>query len=200
MYKINFIALLLLPFLLTLVSNLSAEVQPDSPKYLELALNMSHADVIRLWGSPSEKQEFESRRKEIWVFGDSSVVFLNGRVTSWSSGNAMALEPKYFEAPLPARTADGSNSDPVSFASILTGLVPAVEPENPQPSKIPQIEAPDALKQLVELRKDLKALENSPEKIVEREMQREMREQEHIDRKLESAESRNVAATVGAEH
>lgn len=48
-----------------------------------LELNMSAAEVIRLWGEAEEKIEYEIKREELWLYPEGKVWFHSGKLTSW---------------------------------------------------------------------------------------------------------------------
>ena len=50
----------------------------------KLELHMGYADVLTRWGPPVEKREFESKREDLWLYGEEKVIFRNGKVIAWS--------------------------------------------------------------------------------------------------------------------
>lgn len=55
----------------------------DSGLRPKLANSMSYYEVLKAWGPPLEKHEHEAKREDIWMYGDSKVIFSNGKVVAW---------------------------------------------------------------------------------------------------------------------
>ncbi|RIL11540.1 MAG: hypothetical protein DCC75_02130 [Proteobacteria bacterium] len=53
----------------------------------ELSLGLGYYDVVRLWGSANEKEEFEARRSMRWKYfnanGIAEVSFEGGKISAW---------------------------------------------------------------------------------------------------------------------
>lgn len=69
---------LLVSFLSFLILSPSAHCESRQ----DLSKGMSFSEVLTSWGSPDEKIEKESRREVVWIYGDKSVSFREGRVVS----------------------------------------------------------------------------------------------------------------------
>lgn len=50
-----------------------------------LSEGMTSGVVTQLWGPPPERIEQETKRGEVWHYGESSVQFIGGKVTSWKN-------------------------------------------------------------------------------------------------------------------
>lgn len=53
-------------------------------KIPSLDRGMGYLDVIKAWGPPTEKQQFETKRRDIWYFPYGKVSFFEGRVKDWA--------------------------------------------------------------------------------------------------------------------
>jgi len=51
-----------------------------------LELGMTHAELIKLWGAPEEKIEYETKREELWNYSVGAVRFRAGKVVWWKQG------------------------------------------------------------------------------------------------------------------
>lgn len=87
------ISILLLLFFISLPS----QAQSSRPS---LESKMTYYDVLKLWGPPSEKLEHEAKRGDVWMYGDSKVIFSNGKVAAWTDSssenqlsNVIAMHP-----------------------------------------------------------------------------------------------------------
>jgi hypothetical protein len=68
-------------------------------------MGMSYRDVLRLWGGPVEKQEFEAKREDLWLYSSKKVRFKEGKVIS-----IMDLTEAAVPAPTPVETAAKAKS------------------------------------------------------------------------------------------
>lgn len=73
----------------------------------ELSEGMSQNEVLQTWGAPKEKIEQEAKRVDIWIYDDSKVSFLEGKLVGIESieGARVALKE------------DDSESDQIKPAS-----------------------------------------------------------------------------------
>lgn len=67
---------------------LSASAQSS---HLELTNGMTFAQVLKAWGPPLNKQEFEVKREDLWAYSKYQVVFKNGKLSSWTSNEEIQL-------------------------------------------------------------------------------------------------------------
>ena len=52
-----------------------------APRAVPLTNGMSFGEVLQAWGAPKDKLEFESRRKDVWIYPDGrQVTFEDGKV------------------------------------------------------------------------------------------------------------------------
>jgi hypothetical protein len=79
LYKKAFSSLLFLSILFILPCELEAQSSAT------LVKGMRFIDVVKKFGTPSEKIERESRGQDIWIYGNKRVFFLNGVVVAWGS-------------------------------------------------------------------------------------------------------------------
>lgn len=75
--------LLALAFTVLLPGDPLISIRADERKP-PLAAGMTYGEVLKLWGAPSDKDEQEIKRRDIWHYGRSRVVFDEGVVSSWS--------------------------------------------------------------------------------------------------------------------
>lgn len=63
---------------------------PGDPQALESG--MRAGEVIRSWGPPREKIEYETRRAEYWRYADGGVLFSQGKVVKWNRDGVVPAE------------------------------------------------------------------------------------------------------------
>lgn len=82
-YRISLITLILA------IASLSAyAAEPlDSLPEGTLQKGMTYHQVLKRWGSPEARFEYETARKERWKYPDAEVVFLEGKVMSWKASD-----------------------------------------------------------------------------------------------------------------
>lgn len=97
----------------------------------DLEKGLGFNEVTRLWGPPAEKQEFEAKRYDVWIYPNARVYFHEGRVATWSEGNeAVSLRTKTGkEAEQQERAAH--EVDSVAVEDILTEIMK----ESPTPDE-----------------------------------------------------------------
>lgn len=78
----------LLSFIISLGLSLSANAQSS---HLQLANGMTFTQVLKAWGPPLNKQEFEVKREDLWEYSKYQLVFKNGKLDSWKSNAEMQL-------------------------------------------------------------------------------------------------------------
>lgn len=78
-----------LPIIFGLV--IGDDTKAERRDYL-LKQNMLQQEVLQRLGAPHEKSEFESKREEIWRYGDLEVYFRSGLVTRWRQKSTDSLE------------------------------------------------------------------------------------------------------------
>ncbi|MCB0338773.1 MAG: hypothetical protein KDD53_04170 [Bdellovibrionales bacterium] len=73
-----------------------------------LRKSMTQYDVLKMWGAPIEKEEFESKRQSAWVYQDTKIIFQEGRVAAWFSRSGESNEslPPVIEIEKPVATAE----------------------------------------------------------------------------------------------
>ena len=60
--------------------------------YPQLEYDMNYREVIKSWGAPTTKQEYETSRIEKWLFGSHFVTFKNGKVVSWTGSEQISSD------------------------------------------------------------------------------------------------------------
>ena len=55
---------------------------------------MDYQQVLKVWGAPLEKQEYESKREDLWLYHRKEIRFKEGRVMEIKQGPAMKLNPQ----------------------------------------------------------------------------------------------------------
>lgn len=84
-------------------SSLSAESAPlRSDDHTPPSLGMTYHEVVKSFGAPQVRREYETRREVVWQYGTKKIFFREGRVIAWS-GFVAAAE-------LPTEKAQGSIS------------------------------------------------------------------------------------------
>ena len=60
-------------------------VQPISAQSKKGPLNegMNYQEVLKAWGAPNGKMEFETKREERWQYDSASATFVEGKLKSW---------------------------------------------------------------------------------------------------------------------
>lgn len=74
--------LLCASFSLAALVQLSANFAQSEERLPELKTGMTYLEVIKLWGSPVEKIEYEIKRKDVWVYKRNKLVFVNGHLAA----------------------------------------------------------------------------------------------------------------------
>jgi len=96
-----FITFLTLYFKCTL---LLALTPPDAG----LNIGMSYSEVVKLKGPAAEKSELESKREDIWRYGEITLRFKGGKLVTWSP---MSYDLSFREPLLPLESSNvGENS------------------------------------------------------------------------------------------
>ncbi|MDC0358012.1 hypothetical protein OAO01_04280 [Oligoflexia bacterium] len=104
-------------------SNSMAEVDLSA-----LEQGMHHSAVLKLLGPPTEKQEKETKREEVWKYEAAEVVFHEGKVISWATNNAeldaqLILKTKKVASDSDAHVAQKDSTDQVAVAEILSEIM-----------------------------------------------------------------------------
>lgn len=84
----------------------------------DLEKGMSNAEVLKLWGAPDSKIEYETKRVDKWNYGQDYVLFKSGKVTAWAFQGVEAdvrpqkpLRAKAEPRPIKPRKSQKSASD-----------------------------------------------------------------------------------------
>lgn len=86
---------ILLVLLITLFVSAPVFAEISSAQLItELSEGMSQSEVLQTWGAPNEKIEQEAKRIDIWIYDDSRVSFLEGKLVGIESieGARVALK------------------------------------------------------------------------------------------------------------
>ena len=120
-------------FLLVLVVLLLSTSMARAERRLpDLSEAMVAKDVIRLWGAPPERIERETKREEVWLYGESSVTFRAGKVVAWNDASRALLATQ--TVPSPGKDAAGTSavkeSDDLPVDALLEDIIGESEKAN----------------------------------------------------------------------
>ena len=92
-------------------------------RFSDLHTKMSYSDVVKEWGSPTEKQEREAKREDVWIYNGAKVYFKEGKVSAWineisSRGSEMELAKKSTDETVGGRKVNGKASDSEHDAAV----------------------------------------------------------------------------------
>ena len=98
----------------------------------DLNENMAAKDVIRLWGAPIERIERETKREEVWLYGESSVTFRSGKIVAWADAsrapaNAQGAPPISRDA---IKAPPVTDSDEFPVDALLEDIIGEAEKKN----------------------------------------------------------------------
>lgn len=125
---ISLIALIII-FEFNLVESLHSEPRP-----LPLAPGMKPNEVIKLWGSPEEKEDYEVKRQEIWQYKRGKVIFIEGKLSKWNhevfeAENAAAIQLTPAAGAIVSPSPDKGTKNPTVVEEILSEIMK--EPSQP---------------------------------------------------------------------
>ena len=99
-----------------------------------LKMGMGYKDVLELWGAPEKKQELETKRQDIWLYGESKIFFTAGKVVGWFPEKAGAgdnLEVEIDEKKLQVYAqSERKDEDDIAVEDILTEIMGASQPDD----------------------------------------------------------------------
>ena len=92
----------------------------------EPAVGWEQGEVLRYWGAPDEKVEFESKREELWLYRHSQVVFREGLLLHWINNSTTANQKSLKFQPLTGPHTDKRKTTKAAtgegFKDILTEI------------------------------------------------------------------------------
>jgi hypothetical protein len=118
--------------LVLIVSVASSHAQARLP---ELKKGMSNLEVLKLWGSPLEKIEKEIKRKDVWVYKNSRLVFLNGTLLEIEDAQGKKVENEVSNTEQAAKLVRQAESTPVANQDVVDDILSEImqDPSNQEP-------------------------------------------------------------------
>ncbi len=104
----------------------------------------SYADVLKKWGAPLSKDEFETARKEIWWYEDAKVEFREGVVRSWKIGIKDKIDLAAAQRAKSAEALTQTQNDSVDVEGLLSEIMQ-------EPGDASEVKMPGALPAPVEM-------------------------------------------------
>ncbi len=79
-------------FLLFLVLMCTTAFAKENPE--DIWEGMTYADVLEAWGAPTEKIVKEAKREDLWIYKESEVRFVEGKLVSTNKRKFLAMKEK----------------------------------------------------------------------------------------------------------